>query len=410
MKEYKIASIAGDGIGKEVVPEAQKILKEVANQHQFKLRIDEFDFSSCDYYEKHGKMLPDDWKDKIGSHDAIFFGAVGMPDRYPDHVTLWGSLLQFRREFDQFINLRPVKLFEGVNAPLANKKPGDIDMIIVRENTEGEYSSVGGRMYKDSEREIAVQETIMSRQGVDRVQKYAFELAKSKGRKKVTNATKSNGISITMPFWDERFDIMKKNYPEIKTDQFHIDILTARFVLTPEWFDVVVASNLFGDILSDLATELSGSLGLAGSLNAGSNHAMAQAQHGAAPDIADQNIANPISLILSSAMLLDWLGKNRKIDKLILASNLINNSVLELLKDKENFTRDLGGNASTSNITENLIKILKQSCYTGMATFSSFVHTLHKNLYLTIIILVCTYTVIILAVSHIVVLLLQLTM
>ena len=225
MKEYKIASIAGDGIGKEVVPEAQKILKEVANQHQFKLQIDEFDFSSCDYYEKHGKMLPDDWKDKIGSHDAIYFGAVGMPDRYPDHVTLWGSLLQFRREFDQFINLRPVKLFEGVNAPLANKKPGDIDMMIVRENTEGEYSSVGGKMYQNTEREIVIQETIMSKHGIDRVQKFAFELAKKRKRKKLTNATKSNGISITMPYWDERFNENKKSYPEIETDQFHIDIL-----------------------------------------------------------------------------------------------------------------------------------------------------------------------------------------
>ena len=241
MKEYKIASIAGDGIGKEVVPEALKILKEVANQHQFKLKIDEFDFSSCDYYEKHGKMLPDDWKQQIGNHDALFFGAVGMPDKYPDHITLWGSLLQFRREFDQFINLRPVKLFEGVNAPLANKKPGDIDMMIVRENTEGEYSSVGGKMYQNTEREIVIQETIMSKHGIDRVQKFAFELAKTRDRKKLTNATKSNGISITMPYWDQRFYENKKDFPEIKTDQFHIDILAARFVLTPEWFDVVVS-------------------------------------------------------------------------------------------------------------------------------------------------------------------------
>ena len=217
MKSYKIASIAGDGIGKEVLPESLKILKEIAKKHQFKIQFDEFEFASCDYYQKHGKMLPNDWKEKIGSHDAIFFGAVGDPSKVPDHISLWGSLLKFRREFDQYVNLRPVKLFNGVPCPLANKKPGDIDMLIVRENTEGEYSSVGGRMYKDTEREIAVQETIMSRQGVDRVQKYAFELAKSKGRKKVTNATKSNGISITMPFWDERFDITKKNYPEIKT-------------------------------------------------------------------------------------------------------------------------------------------------------------------------------------------------
>ena len=225
MKEYKIASIAGDGIGQEVVPEANKVLKKVAEEHQFKLSIDDFDFASCDYYEKHGKMLPDDWKDKIGKHDAIFFGAVGMPDRYPDHITLWGSLLQFRREFDQYINLRPVKLFPGINPPLANKKPGDIDMIIVRENTEGEYSSVGGRMYKGTDREIVIQETIMSKHGIDRVQKFAFELAKSRKRKKITNATKSNGISITMPYWDERFYENKKNYTDVETDQFHICLL-----------------------------------------------------------------------------------------------------------------------------------------------------------------------------------------
>ena len=218
MKEYKIACIAGDGIGKEVVPEGVKILNSVAEKHQFKIKFDEYDFASCDYYKKHGKMLPDDWKDKIGNHDAIFFGAVGMPDIVPDHISLWGSLLQFRREFDQYINIRPVKLFPGINPPLANKKPGDIDMMIVRENTEGEYSSVGGRMYMGTEREIAIQETIMSRHGVDRVQKFAFEVAKTRKRKKLTNATKSNGISITMPFWDERFDIIKKEYPEIKTD------------------------------------------------------------------------------------------------------------------------------------------------------------------------------------------------
>jgi tartrate dehydrogenase/decarboxylase/D-malate dehydrogenase len=231
MKTYNIASIAGDGIGKEVVPEAHKVLNKIAEQHQFKLVIDEFDFSSCDYYEKHGKMLPDDWKEKIEKHDAIFFGAVGMPDRYPDHITLWGSLLKFRREFDQYINLRPVKLFPGVKSPLADKTPGDIDMIIIRENTEGEYSSVGGRMYEGTDREIALQETIMSKHGIDRVQKFAFEIAKSRKRKKLTSATKSNGISITMPYWDERFNDNKKDYSDIKTDQFHIDILVARFVL-----------------------------------------------------------------------------------------------------------------------------------------------------------------------------------
>ena len=343
MKSYKIASIAGDGIGKEVLPESIKVLKETAKKHQFKIQFDEFEFASCDYYQKHGKMLPDDWKEKIGSHDAIFFGAVGDPSKVPDHISLWGSLLKFRREFDQYVNLRPVKLFDGVPCPLANKKPGDIDMFIVRENTEGEYSSVGGRMYKDTEREIALQETIMSRQGVDRVQKYAFELAKSKGRKKVTNATKSNGISITMPFWDERFDIMKKNYPEIKTDQFHIDILTARFVLTPEWFDVVVASNLFGDILSDLGPACTGTIGIApsGNINPENKYpSLFEPVHGSAPDIAGKGIANPIGQIWSGALMLDHLGEKE-------ASKSILNSIEKTLSVKENRTKDVQGSSNT---------------------------------------------------------------
>ncbi len=343
MKSYKIASIAGDGIGKEVMPESLKVLKETAKKHQFKIQIDEFDFASCDYYIKHGKMLPDNWKKEIGSHDAIFFGAVGDPAKVPDHISLWGSLLKFRREFDQYVNLRPVKLFKGVPCPLANKNPGDIDMLIVRENTEGEYSSVGGRMYKDTNREIAIQETIMSRHGVDRIQKYAFELAKSKKRKKVTNATKSNGISITMPFWDERFNEIKKNYPEIETDQFHIDILTARFVLTPEWFDVVVASNLFGDILSDLGPACTGTIGIApsGNINPENKYpSLFEPVHGSAPDIAGKGIANPIGQIWSGALMLDHLGEHE-------AAKSIVNSIEKTLSINDNRTKDLDGPSNT---------------------------------------------------------------
>ncbi len=343
MKNYKIATIAGDGIGKEVMPESLKILKETAKKHQFNIQFDEFDFASCDYYEKNGKMLPDDWKEKISNHDAIYFGAVGDPSKVPDHISLWGSLLKFRREFDQYINLRPVKLFNGVPCPLANKTPGDIDMLIVRENTEGEYSSVGGRMFQNSEREIAIQETIMSRHGIDRVQKFAFELAKTRGRKKVTNATKSNGISITMPFWDERFNLIKKNYPNIKTDQYHIDILTARFVLTPEWFDVVVASNLFGDILSDLGPACTGTIGIAPSGNINPDKkfpSLFEPVHGSAPDIAGKGIANPIGQIWSGAMMLDFLGEHE-------ASKTIENSIEKTLANKENRTKDLQGNSDT---------------------------------------------------------------
>jgi len=343
MKKYNIATIAGDGIGKEIVPESIKVLNEVAKKHQFKIQFDQFDFSSCDYYEKHGKMLPNDWKELIGKHDAIFFGAVGDPSKVPDHISLWGSLLKFRREFDQYINLRPVKLFEGVPCPLANKKPGDIDMLIVRENTEGEYSSVGGRMYKNSDREIAIQETIMSRFGVDRVQKFAFELAQSRKRKKLTNATKSNGIAITMPFWDERFEIQKKKFPEIETDQFHIDILTARFVLTPEWFDVVVASNLFGDILSDLGPACTGTIGIAPSGNINPERrfpSLFEPVHGSAPDIAGKGIANPIGQIWSGAMMLSHLGEKE-------ASNSIIKSIEKTLSVKKNRTKDLDGDSNT---------------------------------------------------------------
>ena len=343
MKNYKIATIAGDGIHKEVMPEGIKVLKETAKKHQFNIQFDEFDFASCDYYEKNGKMLPDDWKEKISDHDAIFFGAVGDPSKVPDHISLWGSLLKFRREFDQYINLRPVKLFNGVPSPLANKNPGDIDMLIVRENTEGEYSSVGGKMFQGSEREIAIQETIMSRHGIDRVQKFAFELAKSRGRKKVTNATKSNGISITMPYWDERFNLMKKNYPNIKTDQYHIDILTARFVLTPEWFDVVVASNLFGDILSDLGPACTGTIGIAPSGNINPDKkfpSLFEPVHGSAPDIAGKGIANPIGQIWSGAMMLDFLGEHE-------ASKSIENSIEKTLANKENRTKDLQGSSDT---------------------------------------------------------------
>ncbi|MDA7715507.1 tartrate dehydrogenase [Pelagibacteraceae bacterium] len=355
MKSYKIASIAGDGIGKEVLPASLKILRETAKKHQFNIQFDEFDFASCDYYTKNGKMIPDDWKEKIGSHDAIYFGAVGDPDKVPDHISLWGSLLKFRREFDQYINLRPVKLFDGVPCPLANKQPGDIDMLIVRENTEGEYSSVGGRMYKGTEREIAIQETVMSRYGVDRVQKYAFELAKSRRRKKVTNATKSNGISITMPFWDERFDRIKKKYPEIKTDQFHIDILTARFVLSPEWFDVIVASNLFGDILSDLGPACTGTIGIAPSGNINPENkfpSLFEPVHGSAPDIAGKGIANPIGQIWSGAMMLEHLGEKE-------ASKTIINSIEKTLSVRENRTKDLQGNSNTIQCAKAVLDNIK---------------------------------------------------
>ncbi|MET0606671.1 MAG: isocitrate/isopropylmalate family dehydrogenase, partial [Beijerinckiaceae bacterium] len=262
-RKYRIAVIPGDGIGKEVVPEGVRALEKAASKFGFQLELDHFDFASGDYFEKHQRMMPEDWKDKIGKHDAIFFGAVGWPAKIPDHVSLWGSLLQFRREFDQYVNLRPVRLMPGVAAPLAGRKPGDIDFFVVRENTEGEYSSVGGRMFPGTDREFVVQEAVFTRHGVDRILDFAFRLAETRKRKHVTSATKSNGISITMPFWDERVEAVAAGSPEVRLDTYHIDILTAHFVLHPDWFDVVVASNLFGDILSDLGPACTGTIGIA---------------------------------------------------------------------------------------------------------------------------------------------------
>ena len=340
---YRIAVIPGDGIGKEVMPEGVRALEAVARKYKFSLDLDHFDFSSWDYYEKHGKMLPDDWKARIGSHDAIFFGAVGMPDKIPDHISLWGSLLLFRREFDQYVNLRPVKLMPGVPSPLAGRKPGDIDFFVVRENTEGEYSSIGGRMFAGTEREVVIQESVMTRVGVDRILKYAFELARRRPRRKLTSATKSNGISITMPYWDERVAEMKKAYPDVAVDQFHIDILTAHFVLNPNKFDVVVASNLFGDILSDLGPACTGTIGIAPSGNINPERkfpSLFEPVHGSAPDIAGKGIANPVGQIWSAAMMLDHLGERD-------AAAAIVRAIEETLSRPDCRTRDLGGGADT---------------------------------------------------------------
>ncbi len=342
-RTYRIAVIPGDGIGKETTPEGVRVLEAAAKRHGFALQQDWFDFSSYDYYARHGRMLPEDWKEKIGGHDAIFFGAVGLPEKIPDHISLWSSLLLFRREFDQFVNLRPVKLMPGVPSPLANRKPGDIDFYVVRENTEGEYSSIGGRMFGGTEREFVVQETVMTRTGVDRILKFAFELAQRRPKKHLTSATKSNGISITMPYWDERVVEMAEDYPDVRWDKYHIDILTAHFVLHPDWFDVVVASNLFGDILSDLGPACTGTIGIApsGNINpAGVFPSLFEPVHGSAPDIAGQGIANPIGQIWSGAMMLDHLGEREAAAEIVSA-------IERTLSERTLRTRDLGGNADT---------------------------------------------------------------
>jgi tartrate dehydrogenase/decarboxylase/D-malate dehydrogenase len=352
-KKHRIAVIAGDGIGQEVMPEGIRVLDAAARRFGISLQFDHFDFSSCDYFERHGQMLPDNWKDQIGGHDAIYFGAVGWPAKVPDHVSLWGSLLKFRREFDQYVNLRPAKLMPGIRSPLVNKlglplAPGEIDMLIVRENTEGEYSSVGGRMFEGTEREIAIQETVMSRVGVDRVLKFAFELAQARPRKKLTSATKSNGIAITMPFWDERVEAMSRQYPDVAVDRFHIDILTAHFVQRPQQFDVVVASNLFGDILSDLGPACTGTIGIAPSANLNPTRqwpSLFEPVHGSAPDIAGRGLANPIGQIWCGAMMLGHLGYRE-------AEATIMQAIETLLQADSQApkTPDIGGNATTSDV------------------------------------------------------------
>ena len=349
---FNIAVIAGDGIGKEVMPEGIKVLKKVSEKFDINLNFEEFDFSSYDYYENHGQMMPNDWKEKISNHDAIFFGAVGWPDKIPDHVSLWGSLLKFRREFDQYVNLRPVKLMPGVPSPLANKNPGDIDFYIVRENTEGEYSSIGGKMFPNTEREFVVQETIMTKIGVDRVLKFAFNLAKQTKRKHLTSATKSNGISITMPYWDERVEEVSKNFPEVKFDKYHIDILCAHFVLNPEKFNVVVGSNLFGDILSDLGPACTGTIGVApsGNINPEKDFpSLFEPVHGSAPDIAGQNIANPIGQIWAGAMMLDHFGYKEAHDHIV-------KTIESTISKQENRTKDLGGIAKTNECGDAIMK------------------------------------------------------
>jgi tartrate dehydrogenase/decarboxylase / D-malate dehydrogenase len=340
---YRVAVIPGDGIGKEVVPEGVRTLEAAGKRFGFEVRQDWFDFASYDYYVRHGRMLPEDWQERIGSHDAIFFGAVGWPEKIPDHISLWGSLIQFRRAFDQYVNLRPVRLMPGVPCPLAGRRPGDIDFWVVRENTEGEYSSVGGRMFHGTEREFAVQETIMTRTGIDRVLRFAFDLAMRRPKRHLTSATKSNGISITMPYWDERVEAMAAAFPDVRWDKYHIDILTAHFVLHPDWFDVVVASNLFGDILSDLGPACTGTIGIAPSGNINPDRtfpSLFEPVHGSAPDIAGQGVANPVGQIWSAAMMLEHLGEGEAAASIVAA-------IERTLAEPSGRTRDLGGQAST---------------------------------------------------------------
>ena len=346
MASYRIAVIPGDGIGKEVVPEGIRVLEAAGRRFGIAFDFTHFDWS-CETWKKTGRMMPPDGIEQLRPHDAIFLGAVGWPD-VPDHVSLWGLLIPIRREFDQYVNLRPCRLLKGTVSPLANRGADDIDFVVIRENCEGEYSEIGGRLYRGTDAEMAVQESIFTRRGVDRILRYAFELAQSRPKRHLTSATKSNGIIHTMPFWDERFKAIKADYPSVRTDQYHIDILTAHFVQHPDWFDVVVGSNLFGDILSDLGPAVAGSIGIAPSSNINperSAPSMFEPVHGSAPDIAGKGIANPIGQIWSGAMMLDHLGHAD-------AARAIERAIEAVLTGGGPRTRDMGGNGSTVEVGE----------------------------------------------------------
>ena len=352
MSQLKIAVIPGDGIGWEVVPEGLKVLEAIGGRHGLDFQFTEFDWG-CERFHKTGRFMPDDGLAQLREFDAIFLGAVGFPG-VPDHVSLWELLIPIRRAMQQYINLRPVRMMAGMPCPLSGRGPEDIDFWVIRENNEGEYSEIGGRLYQGTENELAMQETVFTRRGTDRVMRYAFDFCQRIGKKKVTSATKSNGIIHTMPYWDERFEAIAAEYPNLDTDKYHIDILTAHFVLHPDWFDVVVGSNLFGDILSDLGPAVAGSIGIAPSANInpeGDYPSMFEPVHGSAPDIAGKKIANPIGQIWSGAMMLEHLGHQAAAADIVTA-------IENVLVGGGPKTPDIGGQAGTSDLGDAIVGAL----------------------------------------------------
>ncbi len=352
---YRVAVIPGDGIGREVVPAAQEVLEAAGERFGFRCDWTVFGWS-CELYARTGSMTGEGAVSDLAGFDAIFLGAIGYPG-VPDHVSLWGLLIPIRRQFRQYVNLRPVRLLPGVRTPLADRGPADIDFLIVRENNEGEYSEIGGRLYEGTPDELAVQQAVFTRVGVDRVLRYAFERARTRPARHLTSATKSNGIIHTMPFWDERFHVMAADYPDVRTDQYHIDILTAHLVQHPDWFDVIVASNLFGDILSDLGPAIAGSIGLAPGANLNperSYPSMFEPVHGTAPDIAGQGSANPVAQILTGAMMLEHLGQADGAGALVSAVEWV-------LAAGAPRTRDLGGTATTGEMVAGVIAAIDRS-------------------------------------------------
>ncbi len=344
MAGYRIAVLPGDGIGKEVVPEGIRVLESVGHRFDIQFKWDTFTWN-CETFTRTGRMMPEDGIDQLREYDAIFLGAVGFPT-VPDHISLWGLLIPIRRQMQQYVNLRPIRMLRGMVSPLQGRGPTDIDFLVVRENNEGEYSEIGGRLYSGTDQEMVVQETVFTRKGVDRVLRYAFELARTRKAKHVTSATKSNGIIHTMPYWDERFAAIASEYPDVRTDQYHIDILTAHFVLHPDWFDVVVGSNLFGDILSDLGPAIAGTIGIAPSANINPTReypSMFEPVHGSAPDIAGKGIANPIGQIWSGALMLDHLGHPE-------AAAAVERAIETVLENTSLRTPDMGGTATTMEL------------------------------------------------------------
>ena len=344
MSRHHIAVIPGDGIGREVVPEGIRVTEAAARRRGVELVWEHFPWS-CESYHREGWMMPPDGLDRLAGFDAIFLGAVGFPG-VPDHVSLWGLLIPIRRRFRQYVNLRPVRVLAGMVSPLRGRGPEDIDFYVVRENNEGEYSEIGGRLYENTDHEMAMQQSIFTRRGVDRILEYAFGLARSRTAKHVTSATKSNGIIHTMPYWDERFAAMAERYPDVRTSRYHVDILAANFVLHPDWFDVVVGSNLFGDILSDLGPAIAGTIGIAPSANINPERefpSMFEPVHGSAPDIAGQGVANPIGQIWSGAMMLEHLGHPEAAADVVAA-------IERVLEGDGPKTPDLGGRARTADL------------------------------------------------------------
>ena len=355
MTRFKIAVIPGDGIGKEVIPQGILALEAAGRVHGIDFQWTQFDWS-CQTYHQTGHMMPADGIETLKAFDAIYLGAVGFPG-VPDNISLWGLLIPIRRTFDQYVNLRPVRLFEGIPCPLAGKKPGDIDFYVVRENVEGEYSQVGGIQYEGTPQELVTQLSLFTRRGTDRILDYAFKLAQARPEKHLTSATKSNGIFHTMPYWDSRVRALAQKYPEVQVDQYHIDILTANFVRIPEHFDVVVGSNLFGDILSDLGPACTGTIAIAPSANINPEKkfpSMFEPVHGSAPDIAGQSIANPIGTIWAGAMMIQHLGIPAMHDTILKA-------IQDVLREGSSLTPDMGGTAGTVELGQAIVDAIQQT-------------------------------------------------